>query len=232
MMQQPYVKPVYGSSLNNPFTSNYGTVNPGPSAVPKLIEFPSADQVAAGEMLGNAADESNTAQYTPTVHTIEVELNQRLKSKFYPEGTLLSLEPTTDQNVVRGRRLVRATTKMRASDTDFPESAHVRPIAADCDFTRQNLKTVMVPIAYTGTQRISLKNCTVNRDGLTTIAAGTPVFAIPADDELIIRFSSGPGLALQDNPTNTGAVFMRRLGILTLPLFTTDDFMTVNLLPQ
>ncbi len=93
-MDARWVSSGYGESLTNNIKSGHGTENPGPQSATGF-----AGTGAVFETLGSAADESNTAQYTPITHPIKVNLKKRSNkdridnNTMLPEGTLVMIKP-------------------------------------------------------------------------------------------------------------------------------------------
>jgi len=191
-MQQPYDKPSYGTSLTTTVTSGYGTINPGPTSVPTFMGGP-----GNGEMLGNAADISNTAQYTPTTHVTLVEaIKQRvgqeknapmctdgkLKQGICMEGKLFAFQGVNaDQPFGKmGRRRQRAHGARarifdRFDDLNAKDqrSCMIRPLAADAFHTSMpDDHVVALSVAYTGVCKVLC-----NHDDTSQILAGDRVFA-------------------------------------------------------
>ena len=76
----------YGTPLTTTQTANYGTQNPGPTAV-----TPFMSETVRGEMMGTASDGSSLAAHSPIVHAIPVKIMTPPGKHFIPEGTLMLL---------------------------------------------------------------------------------------------------------------------------------------------
>lgn len=136
-MDARWVSSGHGESLTNNIKSGYGTENPGPTAATGF-----AGTSAVFETLGSAADESNTAQYTPITHPIKVNLKMqsnkdRLDQKtLLPEGTLVMIKPS-DRNHDDGYELlVKGSEDDNNPEIGAPRHGYIgqgviRPLAAD-----------------------------------------------------------------------------------------------------
>ena len=225
-MQQPYANTVYGAPMSSTLTSGYGTINPGPAQPPKGFE----GSTGVGEMLGVAADDTNIAQYAPTIHRLEVKIDSSSKTSgtrngligpgFYPEGTIFRIEGDTAAG--EENALVRVFLDGGKISSISNPSDHVFLILASDHMipAGTRAKTTHMAFAFKGVQRVLLPG-----GGLDArVAAGAPIYikaTLPADEkhEVILHDS---------NPLSEPCTF---LGVLTLPFNgSTDNSVSVCLL--
>jgi len=137
-MQQPYVTSVpYGASLTTGVSSGYGTINPGPSGGANGVK----NSTAIGEYLGNSADESATAQYTPITHAVRLTVDsvRFFNKKPLFEGDLVFINSAGNDRGAGSTAGITPAFKGRQKDFDYgegevggePERFCVRPLAAD-----------------------------------------------------------------------------------------------------
>ena len=152
----------YGAAMSFSVTSGHGKVNPGPTFVPRFM-----DGHAAGDMINGAADESGTAQYTPTTHGVAVAKSS-LTGKFLHEGDLVAF--TTQNGVVNAHlgTILPCMIKPLAADvTPTPSSRH-----------NNRMATVMWPVAFSG-------RCVVRCKGVAFVA-GARVYASVDGDAITV----------------------------------------------
>ena len=153
-MEQPYVRSApYGASLSNRITSNYGTITPMPSNVPDFM-----GATPTGELLGTAADDSNTAQYTPITHAVRLNKDTMLfreqvaAKTTWTEGTLVMIKPTDADNEIS--LVEKGSQDENNSPNTLSRQGLIRPVAADAFFgdvkTRRKNDPFFVTLAWAG----------------------------------------------------------------------------------
>lgn len=212
-MQQPYVRqPPYGASLTQTVTPNYGTINPMASSAPAFM-----GAAVTGELLGTAADETNTAQYTPVTHPVEINTSagsvyaayEAAGAPVWPEGTLVMIEPA-DGNA-EGADRDRVT--IRINGTMGPNLGQVngqydqgviRPLAADFFYEKR-----------TGARKRDPVYATLAWSGVTTIKIpdGNPDLGVAAPCQNVFARMTRDGIQLRWTRARAGDQLLGRLVI-------------------
>lgn len=212
-MEQPYVRqPPYGSGLTQTVTSNYGTINPMPAAAPAFM-----GAAVTGELLGTAADETNTAQYTPITHPVEIETGTGSVYSTYvaagqgvwTEGTLVMIKPAEPNatgpaaNRVSLRKDGNTPPALDALNGQYDQGV-IRPLAADFFYEKR-----------TGTRKRDPVFATLAWAGVTTIKIpdGNPDLGVAAPCQNVFARMTENGIQLRWTRARAGDQLLGRLVI-------------------